>query len=520
MITRKKLWLWMTAIAVLSLAPTNAQPQRESLEGFMTGIRANAIKGSVPFQRRDGFYDLELGLKLEQDDILKSAPDAYYELLLQPGNYLRVGPDTELQILDDQLEKMKLKLNQGALSFEIVTKANASFYNPPEAYELVRVITPGAEVFISGPGIFRVNTTANGRTELIVRKGEAVINGRRVRKNERAVTSNQSVSIAAIDPKAEDNFDVWSRERADTLVRANKSLKETSPWAKREKQGQQTSVELPENEKRSSNPYVVSAKPGTVNFVEAGVEFSRPQKDWEQLTEKSELEAGDKVRTGEYSFAELMLFPDMHFRLSEDSEVLFEQLSNDSISVKLLRGSAILDVARFDRKQALQITLAGPSGAAVVADRGNYRIDTDAITIREGKLIFNEKPVGDCRRISSGNVSECDKKRSDNFDFWSRYRGEGQFFDGTATVAMVSYLARLRQLRFKNAGFWYQNSGESQYTFVPFSSLLFRSPYGGSYSTALSPVSNLNRVDFRPANSILQAPHPHQPPPMPPPPRP
>src|ERR1051325_5925550 len=77
-------------LLVTSAAPINSQ-QHESLEGFMTGIRANAIKGSVPFQRRDGFYDLEPGLKLEQDDLLKSGTDAYYELLLQPGSYLRVG---------------------------------------------------------------------------------------------------------------------------------------------------------------------------------------------------------------------------------------------------------------------------------------------------------------------------------------------------------------------------------------------------------------------------------------------
>src|ERR1044072_968656 len=117
--THKKLWLWVTAVALLSLAPTNAQQQRDSLEGFMSGIRANAIEGSVPIQRRDWFYDFKPGIKLELDDILKSDPDTFYDLLPQPGNCLRVGPDTELQLLDDQLEKMKLKLNQGAISFEI-----------------------------------------------------------------------------------------------------------------------------------------------------------------------------------------------------------------------------------------------------------------------------------------------------------------------------------------------------------------------------------------------------------------
>jgi CO/xanthine dehydrogenase FAD-binding subunit len=501
--------LFLVAIAI----PALAQDQG-SLNGFMTGIRANAVKGSVIF-KRDGSYDLEPGLKMEQYDVLKSGANSYYELLLQPGNYFRVGPDTALQILNSELDKMRLKLNEGTISLELVTKEVSSFYNQREAYELIRIITPDAEVFISGPGIFRINA-ANGRTELIVRNGEAVINGRQVKKERRAVTSNDGVTVADIDSKNEDTFDRWSHERADMLVQANKLLKDTAPWAKKKKEGVETSVDLPDEAQRSGNhPYVVSAKPGAVTFVEDGVEFNRPPRLWEQITDKSQLEAGDTLRTDEESFGELMLFPDTHLRIDQSSEVLFEQLSNDSISIKLLRGSAILDVARFDRKEAPQITITGSSATAVIAEQGNYRIDSDGLTIRDGKVNFNERSVGACRKISSGAVSECDKKRSDNFDYWSRHRGEGTVYDGSATVSMSTHLARLRQYRFKHTGFWYQTPGQMSYTFVPFKSILFRSPYGGSYSTALAPESFMKRVNVR----RFTLPNPRQPP-VPPPPQP
>jgi hypothetical protein len=327
---------------------------------------------------------------------------------------------------------------------------------------------------------------------VIVRDGEAVINGRRVKEKRNAVASGHEVAIAEINPKLEDGFDVWGRERAKELVDANRSLKRESPWAKNRKEGQETDVDLPEDEKQSkSSRFVVSARPGAVNFVEAGVEFSRPSKEWEPLTEKSELEAGDKLRTSAHTFAELTMLPDINFRIDGKSEILFEQLSNESISLKLLRGSAILDVARFDRKQVPQITLAGASTSVVIADEGNYRIDIrsngDEITAREGKVIFKERSVGGCHKIAAGTVSDCDKKRSDNFDFWSEHRGEGEFFNGRAVVAMSAHLDRLRQLRFRNTGFWFQNPGTTHYTFVPFSSPRFRSPYGGSYSTVLSP---------------------------------
>ena len=226
-----------------------------------------------------------------------------------------------------------------------------SFYNPREAYELIRIITPDAEVFISGPAYF-ASMPEPGEHELIVRDGEAVINGRQVKKKRRAVTSSEGVTIAEIDPKNEDTFDRWSHERADTLVQANKLLKDNHHGPKKKRKESKRPLTCLTKCNAAATPYVVSAKPGAVTFVEDGVEFNRPPRIWEQITEKSQLEAGDTLRTDEHSFAELMLFPDTHLRIDQSSEVLFEQLSNDSISLKLLQGSAILDVARFDRKEA------------------------------------------------------------------------------------------------------------------------------------------------------------------------
>jgi hypothetical protein len=259
-------------------------------------------------------------------------------------------------------------------------------------------------------------------------------------------------------------------------------------------------VEVPDEEENDKiRGRVISARPGTVNFVEEGVEFSRDAKEWQPLDEKSQLEAGDKVRTNANSFAELMLFPDMHLRIDASSEVLFDELSNDSVSVKVVRGAAILDVAHFDRKLLPQITIGGSSTSAMINDKGNYRIDARAggntILVRDGKVTFNQRSVGSCKMIDSAGISDCDKKPMDNFDYWSQYRGEGEMYNGEATVASVSHLARVRQHRYRSAGFWYQRPGQWSCTFVPFTSQIFRSPYGGSYTTALAPRGSFNRVD-------------------------
>jgi len=502
--------VFATLLLVVLLGCTIAVGQRqESFEGFMSGIRSNAIQGEVLFQRNEWKFPLESGLKLEEGDFVRTGKDSYAELLLQPGNYLRVGGDTEFQIFSEQHDRMRLKLNHGALVIELLSHETSTYsgYAIEESTELIRVITPNAEVFINSPGIFRINITTGGRTEVVVRDGEAVLNGYRVKKKRRAVAANGSVARAEIDSRIEDDFDVWSRERAAQVVKANKLLKNEPPWSKRARDAE-TSVEVPDDEEAdNTRGRVISARPGTVNFVEDGVEFSRTATEWQQLTDKSQLESGDRIRTTTNSFVELTMFPDMHFRVNGSAEVLLDQLSNDAISLKVVRGSAILDVARFDRKLAPQITIGGPSTSVVINDHGNYRIDargdSNTITVREGKVILNERSIGGCKRIEGATISDCDKKLMDNFDFWSQHRGEGELYNGRGMVAMVTHLARLRQYRFKNAGFWYQKPGQTSYTFVPFTSQLFRSPYGGHYSTVLAPRrTSMNRSDggVRPPN--------------------
>jgi hypothetical protein len=505
---RCRILLRLIATGLLALfinaTPTQAQLE-DSFEGFISGVRANAVKGRAAYQRKDGKFDLEAGLKLEEGDFIKTESDGYAELLLQPGDYLRIGSETDFQIFSEQHDKMRLKLNQGSISLEILAKDSGDFsswfYSRAQAYELIRVITPNAQVFITEPGIFRINAIGGERTEVIVRDGEALINGRRVKEKRRAVAFKDAVTITELDTKIEDSFDSWGRERAELLVKSNQLLKNQSPWGKKHKEGHETVVDLPQEEDQNTNLYVVSAKPGAVNFVETGVEFSGPEKEWQQLTEKSQLETGDKLRTGDHSFGELTVLPDIHLRLDGASEVKFEQLSNETISLKLLRGSAILDVARFDRKQVPKITFSGPAISAEIADAGNYRLDirpnSDEIIVREGKVIVKERSVGGCHRITVETVSDCDKKGYDNFDFWSQHRGEGELYNGRRMVSMVTHLAKLRRVRFRNTGFWFQNPGQPNYTFVPFSSTMFRSPYGGKYSTVLSPRRKpMNRIDM------------------------
>ena len=489
---RRTLLLLLT-LATLVAHITAQEPEEplENVPAVLSGLRANVVEGDVAYVRENAKFTVEPNFELKQADAIRTASNARVELLLQPGNFLRVGADTDCQFVSDHYDRLKLLLNKGSLTFELLKNdwedTSDFFETLKQGFELIRVITPTSEVFITQPGIFRINVT-EGRTELIVRRGEALIDGRRVKEKRAAICARGTVNITDIDTKVEDSFDAWGRERSEKVVEANHSLKKDAPWAKK-KEGREAMVDIPPSEQRGgNNPHVVSARPGTVNFVEDGVEFSSGNKAWQELTDKSQLGPGDKLRTNRHSFAELMMFPDLYLRMDGESEVLLEQLSNETIAFKVLRGSAILDVARFDRKELPDILISGPLTSAVVGEEGNYRINarlaSDEIVVRRGKVQIQERSIGSCRVISGANTAECDRKINDNFDVWSQHRGEGQHFTGSV---MATRLEQMRRRRFKTTGFWYQLPSQGQYTFVPFFSPYFRSPYGGTYSSVLSP---------------------------------
>jgi hypothetical protein len=117
---RTVFWRWPTLLLLIALSAGGLGAQvNPGFDGFMTGIRAKAVTGTVTFQRGEARFDLEPGIRLEGGGFIRTSVEGYAELLLQPGNYLRVGGDSECQIFSDQHDKMRLKLNRGTMNIEI-----------------------------------------------------------------------------------------------------------------------------------------------------------------------------------------------------------------------------------------------------------------------------------------------------------------------------------------------------------------------------------------------------------------
>ena len=208
-------------LAVTLSAPTSvvAQKELENVDAVVSGIRANAVEGELTCKRHDESFKLEAGVELKEDDQLSSGLASRAEVLLQPGNYLRVGNDTEWRLLGDQYDRLKLRLEKGSLVLELLKnewdRSSAFLESPDQGYELIRIGTKDSEVLISGPGICRVNGAADGQTEVLTRRGERVLNGQRVKEKRSASTMEGTVVIKENDAREEDGFETRCRERAD-----------------------------------------------------------------------------------------------------------------------------------------------------------------------------------------------------------------------------------------------------------------------------------------------------------------
>jgi hypothetical protein len=480
----------LVVILVLCGGHASAQQELENLEGLVKGVQVNVVEGQVSYQR-EGTFDLEAGVELKEGDLIKSGKNGRAEILLQPGNLLRIAEDTEVELKGDQYDRIRLRLGRGSISFELLKHEldlNDFAQRLESGYDLIRVTTPDAEVLALQPGIIRITVGASGSTEVAVRRGDAILNGQRVREKRVASIQQGTFKETERDSKQEDSFDIWCRTRAENLIQANKMLKKEAPWTKAEKDGADAVVDTPVDPDSAGSAYVISARPGTITFVESGFEACTAKQDWTKVDTNTRLESGARLRSTENSYVELTLLPDLYLRLGGSSEIAFEELSYESLSVRLLKGTAILDVPFFDKDNLPPIKIMVGQRSLTVADSGNYRFEVNSgaetAIIRDGKVLMNQTSIGSCRRITNGDVTKCVSKVNDTFDWWSKSRGEGISFTGRA---MASRAARYRRVRQRSTGFWYHPAGVNYHTFVPFFSTLFHSPYGGNYASVLSP---------------------------------
>jgi hypothetical protein len=120
-------------------------------------------------------------------------------------------------LADNSLEHLTIRLLSGRA---IVEATGADGVNTQ-----IEVDTPQGHFAIVKRGIYRLNVSP-GQAELLVHKGKAIVDGdttNPVRGGRKAVLTRGALTLAKLD-KERDEFDSWSKNRAETLAQANRRI--------------------------------------------------------------------------------------------------------------------------------------------------------------------------------------------------------------------------------------------------------------------------------------------------------
>jgi hypothetical protein len=189
-------------------------PANTAVPGTLNYIEGSATLNGQPLNQ----YSVGNAV-LEPDQVI-STTTGHAEVLLTPGVYLRLGPDSAAQMVSPDLTDTAVKITRGhaAVEVDLLFKQND-----------IHVIVNNVPVQLTKPGLYVFNAN---RPAALVFKGEAAVD----RSNGKwtIIKSGHQVSLAEgpnlrpakFDVDAQEQSDLyrWSSLRSDYLAEANEQI--------------------------------------------------------------------------------------------------------------------------------------------------------------------------------------------------------------------------------------------------------------------------------------------------------
>lgn len=215
--------LFLLLVAVIGASAAIAQDRQpladDEKDQYVVSARAglvNMIDGAATVLRFKPFAMPEVlisGDELDTGDTVSTGSGGHAEILLNPGCYLRLGERSEFVFLFDGLStENRIRLLRGSAIIEVSA-----------IDDFMVVEAPHGKFAIARTGLYRFNV-ADGKTDVLVRKGSVLFGGTEIKQGKRAAADGGQPVIASFNKNVGDELDDWSKERARTLIAANKKL--------------------------------------------------------------------------------------------------------------------------------------------------------------------------------------------------------------------------------------------------------------------------------------------------------
>ena len=212
------------------------------------------------------------------------------------------------------------------------------------------------------------------------------------------------------------------------------------------------------------------------------------------------IEVGDVVSSSANGKAEILLNPGSYIRIAEDSSFEFVSTSLDDLQIKMLKGSAMLEVIA-DRD--FRISLKMPNSKFYLISSGVFRIDV--LDNGDGKISVwkGKAQVGDLNAtiVKSGKsatqngndvtVEKFVKDDKGSLESWSKNRAKeisklnAKLMDREMSRSLMNTFQTNRSGFSNGYGFWVQDPFSRSFCFLPFG-WGFSSPYGFGYNQSIS----------------------------------
>ena len=159
--------------------------------------------------------------QLKSGDRLQTEENDRVEILLNPGSYLRVAANSEVQILQTSFDDMHFGMTRGVAILE-----SAAFDKKAHS---IKISTPSGDLQVLANGLYRFKVSPDRPVEVSVYSGKV-----KWLKDQREVGTLKSgkryglgtagggkLQTAKLDKQSLDSLDLWSKKRAELLVAIN-----------------------------------------------------------------------------------------------------------------------------------------------------------------------------------------------------------------------------------------------------------------------------------------------------------